>query len=93
MADIKAGGVRRAEALGRQSMGAVVMASMFFAFGEGKITGAGPTDPKADASFVTLAGNHIASNLAISTTATIALTLISLWLVLSLLLMKLCPQS
>ena len=47
MADIKAGGVRRAEALGRQSMGAVVMASMFFAFGEGKITGAGPTDPKA----------------------------------------------
>ena len=45
--DIKAGGIRRAEALGRQSMGAIVMTSMFFAFGEGKITGAGPTDPKA----------------------------------------------
>lgn len=45
--DIAAGGVRRAEALGRQAMGAVFMTSMFFAFGEGKITGAGPTDPKA----------------------------------------------
>lgn len=45
--DIAAGGVRRAEALGRQAMGAMVMTSMFFAFGEGKLTGAGPTDPKA----------------------------------------------
>ena len=44
--DIKAGGVRKAEALGRQAMGFFVISSMLFAYSEGKVTGAGPTDKK-----------------------------------------------
>ena len=44
--DIKAGGVRKAEALGRQTMGFFVISSMLFAYSEGKVTGAGPTDKK-----------------------------------------------
>lgn len=44
--DIAAGGVRKAEALGRQAMGFFVISSMLFAYSEGKVTGAGTTDKK-----------------------------------------------
>ena len=50
--DIKAGGVRKAEALGRQAMGFFVISSMLFAYSEGKATGAGTTDKKLRGSII-----------------------------------------
>lgn len=45
-ADFAAGGVRRAQAYGRQALGTALVASAGYLAAEGKITGAGPSDPR-----------------------------------------------